>query len=184
MIFIRGPSGVPGTCLNTDGDVFKHGLPFPQNPEDLLFGALYCKDIGGHRYPGPPGSKKMRETWGWRGPSPPFLAAWERPFPHRRGETPWHCSSPRAFLGVLEPHPPCCGKPEGRVVPFSWWYSLIWERMLSRPLGSRPAVGSSSTKTLGCMASTPAMATRAPAGELKGDFSSCMGLSPQSGPLP
>ena len=60
--------------------------------------------------------------------------------------------------------------PEGRdeilseasstVVPVFLWYSFTSERMSSRPSGSRPAAGSSSTRMRGFMAMTPATATR------------------------
>ncbi len=46
------------------------------------------------------------------------------------------------------------------VAPVWRWYSLIWPRIVSRPSGSSPAAGSSSTSSFGSIASTPAMATR------------------------
>ena len=46
------------------------------------------------------------------------------------------------------------------VVPASSCSRLIRPRISSRPRGSRPAHGSSSTSTCGSIASTPAMATR------------------------
>ena len=46
------------------------------------------------------------------------------------------------------------------VVPVFLWYSFTSLRMSSRPSGSRPAAGSSSTRMRGFMAITPATATR------------------------
>ena len=58
------------------------------------------------------------------------------------------------------------------VTPLSWmpWMSV---KSSSRPAGSRPAAGSSSTSVPGFIASTPAMATRrfCPPESSKGDFS-------------
>ena len=65
------------------------------------------------------------------------------------------------------------------VVPPSWtpW---IKRRSSSRPAGSRPAAGSSSTSVPGLIANTPAMATRRfwPPESSKGDFSRISSLSP------
>ncbi|MPN42130.1 hypothetical protein SDC9_189686 [bioreactor metagenome] len=67
------------------------------------------------------------------------------------------------------------------VAPVCLWYSFTWLKIISRPSGSRPAAGSSSTSTSGRMASTPAMAARrfCPPESSNGERSSISGERPQ-----